>query len=334
MPPGVETASQRNLKRRRLMKVEDTIKKRNEKTGDIEENKIAIFYNLFVKKEEDIPRVRALVDEQMSYVHQASAFQADVYVNSIGVPMPIPNTTLISHHDHGDENIALHSLWEYCIANPQEKVAYLHSKGSYHSTSENEKLRKMLTKATLSDECANLPSTCNICSLRFSPQPHPHTSGNMWLARCSYIEKLLDPTTFREKMDEVNWSEFDINGRNRTHWFDEKQKLVGRGRYADEHWAHSHPAAKPCDVYTDPKFSSGYANLPSEKEIDNLEWDLQPGPRFDRKTMQGNLPLDFGSRLDDRLTEYEQLYNETPSAGWWGWNFLVEPIVNDPTLAE
>lgn len=37
-----------------------------------------------------------------------------------------------------------------------------------------------------------------ICSSRMSPLPHPHTSGNMWLAKCDYISQLIDPKALSE----------------------------------------------------------------------------------------------------------------------------------------
>ena len=58
----------------------------------------------------------------------------------------------------------------------------------------------------LSKECAMMPEdTCNVCSSRFSPVPHPHTSGNMWLARCDYIKKLIDPLIFEAAMNSLDY---------------------------------------------------------------------------------------------------------------------------------
>ena len=42
---------------------------------------------------------------------------------------------------------------------------------------------------------------CDICGMRFSPTPHAHLPGNMFLARCGYISRLLPPEGFRRKMD-------------------------------------------------------------------------------------------------------------------------------------
>ncbi len=61
---------------------------------------------------------------------------------------------------------------------------------------------------------------CDICGMRFSPTPHAHLPGNMFLARCGYILKLLPPEGFRRKMDALYRS---LNVA--------KGYLVGKGRW-------------------------------------------------------------------------------------------------------
>ena len=58
---------------------------------------------------------------------------------------------------------------------------------------------------------------CDICGMRFSPTPHAHLPGNMFLARCGYISRLLPPEGFRRKMDALyrslnrkNWSPREV----------------------------------------------------------------------------------------------------------------------------
>ena len=95
----------------------------------------------------------------------------------------------MQHYPEGGEDLTYHVLWNYCRNNPYHnaKVVYLHSKGSFHDSSQNTDLRKFITNSALSKECANLPDQCDVCSYRMSPFPYPHTSGNMWLARCDYV---------------------------------------------------------------------------------------------------------------------------------------------------
>jgi len=268
---------------------------------------IPVFYNLYLKRRRprEYNRVKNIVDEQLSMLREE---HHPVYVHSIGHMLPVPNTTLLKHHSQADETVTLRSLWKHCRKNPHDKVVYLHSKGSFTRTPENERLRRFLTTGALSQQCSNLPSTCNVCASRFSPTPHPHTSGNMWLARCSYISKLTDPKKFEKAMSSIYGEEPDA--------------CIGTGRYAAEHWVYSHPEVKPCDLYTDPSFVWGYDNLP---ETGDFEKDLSVAPRFNNRSAYVKTPDPHcpgrGFSLKMRIAEYQLLYNRTPGESWWGWNF-------------
>ena len=263
----------------------------------VETQDVPIFYNLFVKSQSDLARVRGLVQEQLALARQNQR----VFVHSIGIPMAVPNTTLIAHHNTGGEEVTLHSLWEHCRDNRSEKVIYLHSKGTFHASYLNDILRRFLTRGALSNECRTLPTSCNVCSSRMSPTPHPHTPGNMWLARCDYVSKLIDPALFRSAM----------GGR--------ENPCIGQGRFALEHWIHSHPDAQPCDVYTNPAYVWGYSPLPKG----DFAKVLARVPRYPWDTYAKNRGCgSSGQALQPRLDEYKRLYNAVPSESWWGWLFF------------
>ena len=132
---------------------------------------IPVFYNLYVATANDSSRVFDLVSDQMIHLRPE---HKPVYIQSMGpIQLSIPNTKLLGHHSNGTEMVTLRSLWNYCTEHPTEKVVYLHSKGSSRNSPENENLRNFLTKGALSRECSTLPTTCNVCSSRFSPLPHP-----------------------------------------------------------------------------------------------------------------------------------------------------------------
>ncbi|EED87216.1 predicted protein [Thalassiosira pseudonana CCMP1335] len=157
--------------------------------------KILVFYNLFVAGAEDVERVQDIFDEQLTEL-DPRLHVLNASITSLGHPLPnIPNHMIREHiAEWGDEGITLHALWNYCRSNNnhETKVIYLHSKGSFHPTVENDKLRRFITEGALSEECAILPDTCDVCSSRMSHLPHSHTSGNMWLARCDYVAKLTN----------------------------------------------------------------------------------------------------------------------------------------------
>jgi len=186
------------------------------------------------------------------------------------------------------------------------KVVYLHSKGSYHDIRQNAKLRLFLTKGALSRKCSNLPKKCNVCSSRMSPLPHPHTSGNMWLARCDYVAKLLDPNALAEgKLPK----EFSNNNA-----------CKGQGRYFFEHWIHSHPSVMPCDLYPSKLFTWNYDHIPDV----NFRMVLQMAPRFDLNVYwKDTVCLSNGTTVGHRKWDYEKLYNITTlDDSWWGWKIL------------
>jgi hypothetical protein len=278
-------------------------------------SKIPIFYNLYCNNDGDIPRVLQIVEEQLS--RRIPEVHTPVFVNSIGSLVPVEGAKLLNHYQDATEIVTLKALYDYCLHAPDDKkVIYLHSKGSFTDNKGNSKLRRFLTAGALSRECASIsPDMCDVCSSRFSPVPHPHTSGNMWLARCSYIKTLIDPMEFVDAMERV--------GTNYTggkdYW-----PCDGRQRYAAEHWVHSHPSAKACDLYTQRTFVWNYEGVPRvSKFLKNIE--LARAPRFDLQAyIIHRVCPGRGVTLQPRLREYSILYNQTPSRDWWGWNYLQE----------
>jgi hypothetical protein len=283
---------------------------------------IPVFYNLFVHPTNatEITRVQKLVSEQLATLRPTIHWP--IYVHSIGRRLAIPNTTLLGHHLEGTEMITLHSLWEYCKRHTQDEVIYLHSKGSYHDRTENDKLRRFMTLgavqcSTIRNNNNTLPTNCDVCSSRFSPYPHPHTSGNMWLARCKYVTKLIDPLEFERKMEDVPM----VVGLKKRF----RHYLVGRGRFAAEHWIYSHPSGQPCDLHTG-NFSCGYKDLPefdttttNDDVVGKEMFDLRLAPRFQYSFYNPLEELKPWTGLAHRLHEYRVLYNESPSSSWWGW---------------
>ena len=289
--------------------------------SSIREPLIKIFYNLFVQSSNDAGRVLKIFDEQFRAINP-NIHDMNISINSIGHRMSyIPKQYTIAHHETGGEDMTLHSLWEYCQANnhTETKVVYLHSKGSFHPDENNDMLRRFLTEGALSDECAHLPNECDVCSSRMSPLPHPHTSGNMWVARCSYINKLRDPYVLK-------------NGKL-PNIFNTDNGCKGFGRYFFEHWVHSHPSVRPCDLYPGREYTWAYENIPNV----NFEKQLREAPRFEfnvyvdlmlqnywycredtneLKTLEGY--------LENRIWNYNQLYNISvmEDTSWYLRNFL------------
>lgn len=51
-------------------------------------------------------------------------------------------------------------------------VVYIHSKGSFHDSPQNARLRSYATAGAVSEECRQMPAECNICSSRMTPIPY------------------------------------------------------------------------------------------------------------------------------------------------------------------
>ena len=285
------------------------------------EGKIHIFYNLFINSAQDEPRVIGIVDEQLSALDPDLHDKNNLYINSIGHPTTnISGYNATNHYQEGGgEDITLHTLWDYCQDehNQHEKVVYLHSKGAFHPSVDNDKLRRFLTEGALSGQCGDLPNTCDVCSSRFSTHPHPHTSGNMWLARCSHIHKLRDPFALRD-------GELPSD-------FNHDNGCKGYGRFFFEHWVYSHPSVRPCDLYPGKEYTWAYEHVPDV----NFTKDLQMAPRFDfgvfvalllksyrycREDKSMNTKQGY---LENRKWNYEQLYNiSVLDESWYLWNFV------------
>lgn len=283
---------------------------------------IPVFYNLYVSTEDDrkkidineTDRVLKLVIDQLEH-HLDRQIHYPVYVNSIGRPLRIPDTIQLAHYKEGQETLTLHSLWRHCQIQkdqPNARVVYLHSKGALHNHERNDRLRDFVTAGATSPKCTDnlVPETCDVCSIRFTPFPHPHVSGNMWSARCQYIAQLPNPLEFEDLMETVP----------RVHTA-KQPYYVGRRRFAAEHWVYSHPIVLPCDVYTG-RFTCGYKGAKSKLRDDvDVRWSAAPRFQLDyfRGDTKKDRDLEYWTGLDARLEEYKILYNQTPSENWWGW---------------
>jgi len=273
---------------------------------------IPVFYNVFSSPSK-VSLSKSIVKEQISLLLK----NHDLFVRSIGVPFEVNNATLIRHDSEGDEAGTLNILWQHCRKHTTDKVVYIHNKGSFHTSRANNKLRKFMTRGALSQACMNMPLSCNVCSSRMSPFPYPHSSGNMWAARCEYIQKLIDPLAFAAKMNVVR----DELCKNCS--------CFPFGRFSTEAWVLSHANSMPCDLSTAESFSWSYDGIPE----DNYEIKLEPAPRFERKMYEKNQCQNTGKSAEYRLLEYQALYNETVGKSWWGWKFFNSNQANIDVVA-
>lgn len=318
----------------------------------------AIFYNIFIP--EDMNVALSIVEQQFKR-KSASTLLTDVpiYYTLIG---NVKNNTsgntfdehmqklckanahqcqLLRSLEKGNESLTLQSLYDYCTENPRALVTYLHDKGSFHPSERNTLMRVMLTKAAFSDECQSISTEqCTMCGARFSPVPHFHMTGNMFTAHCEYVQKLIPPTEFAQRMDDLVEYVTSFNNSvdqsihnpppRPTPFQIRLQYPVGLKRYALEHWIGSHPAQRPCDVYDNPGYLVAYSNLPHPQMDGKWKPRLRSAPW---------LPIENFARMNSkgewfcgpaRQVEFAFLYHEQPPLDSFFWDAYRRPNKDCP----
>ena len=301
---------------------------------------IALFYNVFIPSGKN-QRALEITRSQMDYIKESTVNITKVLCNLITerdseVPgcNDMTNCFVMKKVNKGDETLTLLDLYHYCLKNATSTVVYIHNKGSFHDSPQNNGLREMHMRALVrTDSCLKSVASgaCNVCSARFSPIPHFHAPGNMWIAHCSYVENLISPLDFEGRMNAMITS-LEANQTLLKEMFPCKEENgvkvgckyishVGLGRYAAEHWIHSHPNVVPCDVLPQKyRYAWGYGNIPSASE--KWEPDIHVGPRFARATNSSPTSAKWLS-LEGRLFEWKQLYNSSPASDSWVWKFYA-----------
>ena len=264
------------------------------------------------------------------------------------VPLP--------YHVVGQEDVTLQALYEYCHAFPSQSVIYLHTKGSFHSAgpkvATQDIWRQRLTEAATHRQCLEavaLQGRCETCSLLLQPLPGIHYPGNMWTAACSHIIRLLPPQTFDKRMDQVvgDFVRFReaSHGRLNTTFFAQMPHMMGRTRFAAEHWLGSHPALRtPCDVsaHVTPNMSQ-WLHTPSSiatGALSSANFSLGLSPTFPihdahwdyfRYGKRGHVVLETPAlRLRDyfllpgQLFKFVHLYQQVPPDDSWIWRWFPD----------
>jgi len=319
-------------------------------TNSIRENSkseyISIFYNIY-SAPNSVNSSTTIVNEQMQTVIEgANKFflqknkvgetdsDRTLYFQTIGERMS-KNVVLqwcgkasrfsckyLGHADEGDEVLTLQALYEHCVQGKSEKVIYMHDKGSFHESESNTYLRQFMTKAVTNYNCVRPDiNACNVCSYQFSPLPFHHSPGNFWVAKCEYIRKLIPPNQFNQSMTELvskvrEKFEFQHH-QNRDSW-------LGIDRYAQEHWAYSHPSINPCDLLPRPRphYELG------ESGVIPLYLKMAPrypmgyrDPRMEKKSDASEVIEKYSSYylLEGNLFRWKELYNQLPPKDSWVW---------------
>ena len=257
-----------------------------------------IFFNTYIHANRTLEGQKIIRDQLWRINKQPLLEDTDIYYTRFGDinTTAWPETECVGRRkkrkchqieaeEKGNEVDAIRAVYEYCLQNEEDRVVYMHSKGSFTPTKSNDRLRRFLMEAILSDECLNMPNdgSCSTCSTQFQPFPFFHYVGNMLVAECSYVKKLIPPKDFekakRRVVDTLLNATFPslslstnitnkperrvyitkIEGGDNPIEFQFRKKHVaqiqsdpglGINRYAMEHYFLSHPEAKPCEVFS------------------------------------------------------------------------------------
>jgi len=339
------------------------IRGKNTKTKD--EPKFAIFFNTFssnnTKHAENIIKSQLNSINSQPLLDGSPLFYTRVGNFSWEWPLSIcQNSSLgrnatricqqiIAVHE-GDEMLSLDPLHRYCQApaHKKHKVVYMHSKGTFTANKHNDQLRSILMRAILSKEClidlsseAELSNkrVCDVCSTKFNFVPQLHYVGNMWVAQCSYISKLIPPLNFESRKQQVidnmvnytrqideKWFETKFNNatsyrfKSSSYQWIQRPSWTGVGRFAAEQWIGSHPGIQPCEVFQ--------SDLnPSIQYGKNINLNRFQPPKLVRLNETNTTP--FGGfyhpwyGVKGRLFQYEELYSQAPPRNSWFYRYFT-----------
>lgn len=270
----------------------------------------------------------------------------------------------LAHYDSGYEEKTLQHIHSYCSSNSanstsastvsssnNDRVIYMHSKGTFHNWKDdtNEHWRQHMTAAITSEQCLGPHATdqlgefdntatrsagpCDACGLTLMSAPVVIYSGNMWVADCNYVRKLLRldryETTSRNNVLAMNkltqqgkLTKLLYHNTSRQHQ-PKRPFMYGLDRYLAENWIGSHPHFNPCDVSP---IANGTAYWRTHSYNDKLfAWSYAPRMRlfdlYDQLYPEINKTVMLSAQLRAHeffllpglLIKYYQNYRKLPS---------------------
>lgn len=311
----------------------------------------AIFYNIFIDDRDTANGIR-IIKEQTQQMYQLLSERKQpiptLYYNMIGhnytEPFCPSNMTCLlnNYYPKAFEEVTIQDLYQYCQEHPRDIVYYLHNKGSYTpgNRANNERWRVSLTDflfrrgtTYLKHDDDNDNRGCNAAGEAWNPHNFWHFPGNFWLAKCSYVRKLLPPKDYdiashKMILDLLSGSHkkptsphFCLASYIRT-MYDEHpgwaNLVIGMKRFIYEKWISSHPDLVPCDT-EDTVFNTTFHMF--DTSWHTKHWShLYDAYQYDWKRMYG------------RLYEFQYLYGKIPPNTSFFWKYYAN--TETPTLPK
>lgn len=210
-----------------------------------------------------------------------------------------------------------------------------------------------MTLAMSHKHCWHPPNDkCNVCGLDFWPSWTLFFPGNIWTAKCSYVNLLKPPkdilsgltTNFREASTLVGQGKLNFGLFHDNMWPPQPDRL-GLERYANEHWIGTHPDLIPCDMSNRKGNHDLWASGERVMNANELQWSMSPrhammgDPSADEdywialsREKELKLPIlkDEVARrkeyflLPGYLHKWISLYQQVPSQDSWVWQWFPD----------
>jgi hypothetical protein len=323
----------------------------------------SVFYHVYLPDDRNVSHI---IKEQLSTLEQSYAARAlqtplSVWYTLVGgltsTADPVESecqlhSSLDCHRlqqvPDGNENLTLTALHEYCLENSEKSVLYIHSKGSYHESVENEHWRRHLLAAVTSDDCLEsirhspvatvgneTATTCHVCGLQFYPIWAFFFPGNFFAGQCSYLGQLLPPRDYAVALTKTVQDMFVLKKEHLLQtglYSPKKEGNLGLDRYAWEQWVGSHPSLQPCDLSPTADFRYWVKDQPRS----DWKWSTAPrhsveAPWYRVQTGKRDAILADPSRrmreyflLAGMLFKWLHLYQQTPPADSWIWRWFPD----------
>lgn len=247
----------------------------------------------------------------------------------------------LGEHDGSEEcsGETLQHLHSFCKAKPSHNVIHIaNALPGYRLKAVdyiyNAPKLKVMTSAVMSKMCLPSADSCNVCGTEFYPLPFFHFTGNMFSASCGYINNLLPPSMFEEKMNDIasNALLAQLKETYTTKLLRFDARILGSYQHSIEHWIGAHPDLKPCDVA--PTSAENFDGTMMDRM---KRHSRAPAPRRGSAPpgyLTGDSESQFRLKRTKALREYyylagnlfrwDRLYHKVPDANSWVWQWFPD----------
>ena len=247
----------------------------------------------------------------------------------------------LKHFEYQHRGETSRQIQEYCRHNPTHRIAYVQNSLSTKYGDDVNRIRLMqhVTKAVTNPLCLATAleqnkGQCNVCGLTFHTIPSLRMSGDSWAASCSYVNQLLPPQEFVERMEQVVSKSLIQKIWTRLNFGIVEDRLdnLGLGGYSMDHWIGSHPSLMPCDLSDDhPTVWARGEQTRSRFSLHNgAHMKGTPYARDNSAELEKKILSDERMRVREfsflagNLLKWYTLYGSAPQPTSWVWKFFPD----------